>query len=64
MYLVEVVRASTRVLGLVDDIGSATGGVVHPDEQNQALDAGAELLSRIPDLTLKAGNVAHGGVHA
>lgn len=46
--LVTSLRDSMRLLGLVDDIGTATGGLSHPDDQNRTLDAGAALLARIP----------------
>jgi len=48
MELVQALRASNAALGLVDDFGSATGGLGNPDGQNSALDAGAALLARIP----------------
>lgn len=47
MELVQALRASNAALGLVDDFGSATGGLGNPDDQNSALDAGAALLARI-----------------
>lgn len=48
MELVLALRDSNKALGLVDDFGTATGGLGNPDDQNHALDAGAALLARIP----------------
>lgn len=45
--LARALWANQKALGLVDDFGSATGGLGNPDDQNSALDAGAALLARI-----------------
>lgn len=37
-------QAHFLILSQVDDIGTATGGLIHPDDHNAALDSAAEVL--------------------